>query len=87
MEFWYCKYIFLGSLESLELTKNELTTFPSNALRPIHKLVTLHIDGNEIKHISENAFQGFGEKMKYLWMQDNLWVKDSNHYYKTSSLN
>ena len=64
-------FLFLGTLESLELTGNKLTTFPSNALRPIHKLVTLHIDHNKIEHISENAFQGFGEKMKYLWMQDN----------------
>ena len=63
---------FSETLESLELTENKLTTFPSHALRPIHKLVTLHIDHNEIRHISENAFQGFGEKIKYLWMQENL---------------
>ena len=62
---------YLG-VESLELTDNKIEEFPSHALRPIHKLVTLHIDHNRIRRIKEDAFQGFGEKIKYLWIQENM---------------
>ena len=64
--------LIIETLESLELTDNALHEFPSHALRPIHKLTTIHIDHNKITRIKEDAFQGFGEKIKYLWMQENL---------------
>ena len=62
---------FTESLESLELTKNDIEEFPSKALTQIVELVTLHIDHNRIKYISETAFRNYGENIKYLWMQEN----------------
>ena len=67
--FWFPS---IETLESIELTNNQLQEFPTAALRPIHKLTTLHIDHNKIERIDEDAFQGFGENIKYLWMQENM---------------
>ncbi len=60
------------NLGSLTLTSNKIEEFPSIALRPIHGLTTFHIDDNKIRRLDEDAFQGFGEHIKFLWIQNNL---------------
>ncbi len=54
------------------MTGNLLEAFPSAALRRIHQLETLHMDDNKITRLEEDAFQGFGEHIRYLWLQHNL---------------
>lgn len=54
---------------------NQLTDFPSSALKPVHELTTLHLDDNKIRIIEERAFEGFGEHIKFLWLQNNQ-IKD-----------
>lgn len=66
------KLIFPVTLQSLSMTSNLVEEFPSTALRPIHELRTLHLNENKITAIGEDAFQGFGEHIKYLWLQDNM---------------
>lgn len=38
----------------------------------IGRLETLHLDSNAIERIDENAFVGFGEHIKFMWLQENL---------------
>ena len=61
-----------ATLESLSLTSNLIEEFPTAALRPIHELRSLHMNENKIATLREDAFQGFGEHIKYLWLQDNM---------------
>ena len=63
---------FPENLQSLTLTGNHIESFPSEALRRIHMLSTLHLDDNKVERLDEDAFQGFGEHIKYLWLQHNL---------------
>ena len=63
---------FAETLEAVTLSDNKIARFPTQALRPIHKLTSLHIDTNRIRDISEDAFQGFGEHIKNLWLQENM---------------
>lgn len=65
---------FSVNLESLTLSDNKIQEFPTLALRLIHKLETLHIDRNKIARLDEDAFQGFGEHIKFLWIQENSLV-------------
>merc|ERR1719481_775795 len=44
---------------------------PSKALRPLHQLTTLHMDDNLLERIKSDAFNGFGEHIKNLWLQNN----------------
>ena len=60
-----------ANLQSLSLAGNDIEEFPSSALKPVHELTTLHLDDNRIKRIDERAFEGFGEHIKYLWLQNN----------------
>jgi Leucine-rich repeat (LRR) protein len=68
------KYFFdiSENLHSLSLAQNQIESFPSLALRPIHQMITLHVDENKISRIEEDAFQGFGEHIQFLWMQNNM---------------
>jgi Leucine-rich repeat (LRR) protein len=54
------------------MTSNLIEEFPSTALRPIHELRSLHLNENKISALRDDAFQGFGEHIKYLWLQDNM---------------
>ena len=54
------------------MTSNLIEEFPSTALRPIHELRSLHLNENKISAIRDDAFQGVGEHIKYLWLQDNM---------------
>jgi len=65
-------FFIAGSLQSLSLTGNQIESFPSAALRRIHKLETLHVDDNKIRTLGEDAFQGFGEHIVHLWLQQNM---------------
>ena len=67
-------------MESLTLSDNKIQEFPTLALRLIHKLETLHIDRNQIARLDEDAFQGFGEHIKFLWMQENSWVHHTTKF-------
>lgn len=42
------------------------------ALRRIHHLETLHLDDNKIAALQEDSFLGFGEHVKFMWLQNNL---------------
>ena len=63
--------LFSAHLTSLSLAGNQLREFPSKALKPIHELTTLHMDDNKISILNERAFEGFGEHIKFLWLQNN----------------
>ena len=68
----YCIFcVFSAHLTSLSLAGNQLREFPSKALKPIHELTTLHMDDNKISILNERAFEGFGEHIKFLWLQNN----------------
>jgi len=58
-------------LQSISITHNKLNYFPSKALQPLHQLTTLHLDDNNITVLQSDAFQGFGEHIKNLWLQNN----------------
>ena len=64
-------YLLTENLQSLSLAGNQLEIFPSSALRPVHELTTLHLDDNRISTIDERAFEGYGEHIRYLWLQNN----------------
>ena len=68
---YYIIINFTAQLQSLSLAGNHIEEFPSNALRPVHELQTLHLDDNKIKRIEDRAFEGYGEHIKYLWLQNN----------------
>ena len=37
-----------GNLQYLSITHNKLSFIPSPSLRPLHQLITLHLDDNNI---------------------------------------
>ncbi|XP_022104866.1 uncharacterized protein LOC110986891 [Acanthaster planci] len=55
---------------SLDISSNQLTTFPEKLLRSQHKLQNLYIHRNKISSLNSGAFKGM-ESLKELTMFDN----------------
>ena len=60
-----------SSLESLEISFGlSVNIFPEAALKPLHKLLWLSLDNNQIDEISETSLYNLGE-LQYLNLEAN----------------
>lgn len=66
-------YLFLENLQYLRLGDNNLHSIPSESLRRLHRLRHLDLKANNISHIAEDAFTGFGDSITFLNLQKNEW--------------
>lgn len=71
MYFYLC---FVENLQYLRLGDNNLHSIPSDSLRRLHRLRHLDLKANNISHIAEDAFTGFGDSITFLNLQKNEWV-------------
>lgn len=68
-------FVYLDSLEWLNLAGNQLDSIPSEALRRLVRLRQLDLRGNLISAVHEDDFQSFGKTLKFIHLQKNQWVK------------
>ncbi|KAG1672540.1 Connectin [Nymphon striatum] len=55
----------------LSLAGNKLKEIPSLSLKQLNQLTELDLSHNHLKTIRVNAFEGFGDSLKYLDLQNN----------------
>ena len=60
-----------AQLQTLSMTRNKMSSVPGRALRPLHQLITLHLNDNNITRLNHDTFYQFGEHIQNLWLQNN----------------
>lgn len=50
---------------------NHVNEIPTEALKGMHRLREFDFKANDISEIKEDAFDGFGRTLKFLYLQDN----------------
>lgn len=64
-------YFFLGKgLTQLDVSQNQLTKVPSNALKNLHHLLIFNVNHNRITQIHAKAFEGL-DTLEILTMYEN----------------
>lgn len=58
-------------LEWLKMGHNHVNEIPTEALKGMHRLREFDFKANDISEIKEDAFDGFGRTLKFLYLQDN----------------
>ena len=59
------------TLEWLSMGNNRVFAVPKQALRGLHRLKQLDLKNNNISIIPEDAFEDYGQTLKFLRLQHN----------------
>merc|ERR1712045_398233 len=60
-----------AQLQTLSMAANKLSEVPTESLRPLHQLITLHLNDNNLTRLLVDTFEEFGEHIQNLWLQNN----------------
>jgi len=60
-----------AQLQTLSMARNKINSVPTRPLRPLHQLITLHLNDNNITRLNHDTFYEYGEHLQNLWLQNN----------------